>query len=136
MTIKARFAVTLGPLRDGVVWSTTYTATRAQLIESGLVTRTQFPRLTKARSSSNGGHPEAGRWYLWQEQPLDDVWSVTYYSEGIFEDLDLDELRQLQRHLLNDLQITPETIGTIVQQWRRQLSDRNPKPAIGRAGAA
>ncbi|MGD9602232.1 MAG: hypothetical protein AB7O21_09975 [Gammaproteobacteria bacterium] len=133
MTIKARFAVTLGPSREGVVWSTTYTGTRTQLIGSGIVTQQQFPRHTKARSSSNGGHPEAGRWYLWQEQPLDDIWSVTYYTEGIFEDLDLDELRQLQRHLLNDLQITPETIGTIVQQWRRRLNDSNEHPTAGKA---
>lgn len=133
MTIKARFAVTLGPSREGVVWSTTYTGTRAQLINSGIVTAEQFPRHTKARSSSNGGHPESGRWYLWQEQPVDDVWSVTYYTDGIFEDLDIDELRQLQRHLLNDLQITPETIGTIVQQWRRRLADRNEHPAAGKA---
>ena len=136
MNIKARFAVTLGPSREGVVWSTTYTGARAQLISAGIVTPAQFPRLTKARSSSNGGHPQAGRWYLWQERPIDDVWSVTYYTDGIFEDLDLDELRQLQRHLLNDLQITPETIGNIVQQWRRRLLDNNEHPAAGRAGAS
>ena len=135
MTIKARFAVTLGPSREGVVWSTTYTGTRAQLLRCGIVTKPQFPRVTKARSSSNGGHPEAGRWYLWQEQPLDDIWSVTYYTDGIFEDLDLDELRQLQRHLLNDLQITPETIGNIVQQWRRRLAD-SAHPTAGRADAS
>lgn len=136
MTIKARFAVTLGPTRDGVIWSTTYTGTRRQLLRAGITTRSQFPRHTKAKSSSNGGHPEAGRWYLWQEQPVDDIWSVTYYAEGIFEDLDLDELRQLQRHLLNDLQITPETIGNIVQQWRRRLSDRKARPTTGRADAS
>ncbi len=123
MTIKARFAVTLGPSREGVVWSTTYTGVRQRLIETGIVTPQQFPRHTKARSSSNGAHPESGRWYLWQEHPVDDVWSVTYYTDGIFDDLDLDELRQLQRHLLNDLQITPETIGTIVQHWRRRIAD-------------
>jgi hypothetical protein len=133
MPIKARFAVCLAPTRDGVVWSTTYTGTRRQLLASGITTASQFPRHTKARSSSNGAHPQSGRWYLWQEQPVDDIWSVTYYAEGIFEDLDLDELRQLQRHLLNDLQITPETIGNIVQQWRRRLSDQNEKPTTGRA---
>jgi hypothetical protein len=136
MNIKARFAVTLGPSREGIVWSTTFTGTRENLVASGIVTLQQFPQHTKARSSSNGGHPESGRWYLWQEQPLDDIWSVTYYTDGIFEDLDLDELRQLQRHLLNDLQITPETIGTIVQHWRRRLNESSAHPAAGRAGAA
>lgn len=135
MTIKARFAVSLGPSRDGVVWSTTYTGTRRQLLASGITTASQFPRHTKARSSSNGAHPESGCWYLWQEQPSDDTWSVTYYAEGIFEDLDLDELRQLQRHLLNDLQITPETIGKLVRQWRSQISDPNERPTTGRAAS-
>jgi hypothetical protein len=135
MTIQARFAVTLCPARDGVVWSTTYTGTREQLLATGIVTTSQFPRQTKACSSSNGGHPQAGRWYLWQEQPVDDVWSVTYYAEGIFEDLSSHELRQLQRHLLNDLQITPETIGHLVQRWRRHLSD-NARPTTGRADAS
>jgi len=135
MTINVRFAVTLGPSRDGVVWSTTYTGTRELLLQSAIVTSQQFPRHTKARSSSNGGHPQAGRWYLWQEQPLEDIWSITYYADGLFEDLDLDELRQLQRHLLNDLQITPETIGLIMRHWRQRITERNESPA-GRADAS
>ncbi len=136
MTINVRFAVTLGPARDGVVWSTTYTGIREQLLQAGIVTPHQFPRHTKARSSSNGGHPQAGRWYLWQEHPQNDSWSVTYYAEGLFEDLDLDELRQLQRHLLSDLQITPETIGVMMRHWRDRLIERNESPTAGRADAS
>lgn len=117
MHIRARFAVTLTPSREGVLWSTTYTGRREALIDAGLLTRAQLPALGKARSSSNGGHPEAGRWYLWLEQPADDIWSVTYYAEALFAALDRIELRQLQRHLLNDLQITPETIGEMVRLW-------------------
>lgn len=118
MPIAARFAVILSPARDGVIWSTTYTAPRAQLLNAGLASHSQFPQHAKARSSSNGAHPESGRWYLWQERPTGDIWSITYYADGLIEDLDVEELRQLQRHLLNDLQITPETIGAIVLRWR------------------
>ncbi len=105
------------------------------LVAAGLATPAQFPALAKARSSSNGAHPESGRWYLWQEQPLGDVWSITYYTEELCDELDIDELRQLQRHLLNDLQITPETIGAIVRRWRERLIEGNERPAAGHAGA-
>ena len=43
---------------------------------------------------------------------------ITYYTDGFIGELDHDGLRQLQRHLLHDLQITPETIGAIVLAWR------------------
>ena len=118
MPITACFAVTLEPARRGVVWSTTYRGAREALTRTGLVTRDQFPETGKARSSSNGGHPEAGRWYVWQEQPQEDIWSITYYSEELFPGLSLSELRQLQRHLLNEFQITPESIGDMVLIWR------------------
>jgi hypothetical protein len=104
MPIAARFAVTLAPARRAVVWSTTYTGSRESLREAGLVTREQFPESTKARSSSNGGHPQAGRWYVWQEK------------------------RQLQRHLLNEFQITPETIGDMVTLWRAGGRERAAQP--------
>ena len=133
MKIQARFAVTLAPARDGVVWSTTYTGKRTQLLQAGIATVSQFPQLSKARSSSNGGHPESGRWYLWQELPQEDVWSITYYADGLFEDLDAHELRRLQRHLLNNLQITPETIGSLVQRWRGSDARKKAHPASGPA---
>lgn len=135
MSIAARFAVVLTPTREQVVWSTTYTGRRAALLAAGLATSAQFPRVAKACSSCNGAHPQSGRWYLWQEHPLDDVWSITYYADGLFADFDHDELRLLQRHLLNELQITPETIGAIVRRWRQPLIDRNERPAAGHAGA-
>ncbi len=135
MHISARFSVTLERARHGVVWSTTYTGTRSALVNAGLATPGQFPAGTKARSSSNGGHPEAGRWYLWQEQPVEDVWSVTYYTESLFADLDGRELRQLQRHLLNDLQITPESIGDLIKLWRTQAASKPSQRAAGAADA-
>ena len=128
MPINARFAVTLAPARRAVVWSTTYTASRETLREAGLVTRAQFPESTKARSSSNGGHPQAGRWYVWQEKPQEDIWSVTYYNEELFPALSLHELRQLRRHLLNEFQITPETIGDMVTLWRARWRERAAQP--------
>ena len=128
MPINARFAVTLAPARRAVVWSTTYTASRETLREAGLVTRAQFPESTKARSSSNGGHPQAGRWYVWQEKPQEDIWSVTYYNEELFPALSLHELRQLQRHLLNEFQITPETIGDMITLWRARSRERAAQP--------
>lgn len=136
MHISARFSLTLERARRGVVWSTTYTGTRSALVNAGLATPSQFPVGTKARSSSNGGHPEAGRWYLWQEQPIEDVWSVTYYTEALFPDLDMQELRQLQRHLLNDLQITPESIGDMIKLWRENAEPDASRRAAGAAGAA
>lgn len=136
MHISARFSLTLERARRGVLWSTTYTGTREALVNAGLATPGQFPVGTKARSSSNGGHPEAGRWYLWQEQPVEDVWSVTYYTDSLFGELDGQELRQLQRHLLNDLQITPESIGDLVKLWRAGMTPAASQRAAGAAGAA
>lgn len=118
MPIAARFAVSPARFGEGIIWSTTYTGRRAELIGAGLASHSQFPVTTKARSSANGAHPESGRWYLWQEQPNADVWTITYYTDGFIGELDHDGLRQLQRHLLHDLQITPETIGAIVLAWR------------------
>lgn len=125
MSIAARFAVSPARFGDGIVWSTTYTGRRADLLAAGVASLVQFPITTKARSSANGAHPESGRWYLWQEQPNEDVWSVTYYSDGFIGELDQDSLRQLQRHLLHDLQITPETIGAIVLAWRSCATKQN-----------
>ncbi|MBI4695002.1 MAG: hypothetical protein HY749_13355 [Gammaproteobacteria bacterium] len=131
MSIATRFAVVQAPSREGVLWSTTYTARRDELVNAGLVTRAQFPRLAKARSSSNGAHPESGLWYLWLEHPTEDRWSITYYSGGFIAELTQEEMRQLQRHLLNDLQITPETVGAAVLAWRArmQAGERPATPA-------
>ena len=131
MSIATRFAVVQAPSREGVLWSTTYTGTREALISAGIVTRSQFPRLAKARSSSNGAHPESGLWYLWLEHPVDDRWSITYYSGGFIAELTQEEMRCLQRHLLNDLQITPETVGAAVLAWRarRAAGERPATPA-------
>jgi hypothetical protein len=126
MPIAARFAVSAAPTGEGIVWSTTYSACRRQLVDAGLASPDQFPRGGKARSSANGGHPEAGRWYLWQERPDGDVWSITYYSAGFIGEIDADGLRRLQRHLLHELQITPETIGAIVLAWRSHAARQNP----------
>ncbi len=134
--INTRFAIAAAPTEGELVWSTTYTATRECLIDAGLATPTQFPEAAKARSSSNGAHPESGRWYLWQEKPLGDVWSITYYAAGFVAELSLNELRQLQRFLLNDRQITPETIGTLVSQWRDRVDNYGGNSTAGRAGAA
>lgn len=117
--ITTRFSVAPARFGEGLLWSTTYTGTREALIKACIVVSSQFPQLTKARSSANGAHPESGRWYLWQENPLDDVWSITYYSAGFVAELDKDELQRLQRYLLFELQITPETIGAIVIEWRK-----------------
>lgn len=135
MPITTRFGVIPAPAGSGVIWSTTYTGARAQLLKAGLATATQFPQQAKARSSSNGAHPESGRWYLWQEQPTSDIWSITYYTPGFVDELDIDELRRLQRHLLNDLQIRPETIGAIVLQWRQKAAEKNDDPTSGHAGS-
>jgi len=126
MPIAARFAVSPARFGEGIVWSTTYTGRRAELVGAGVASHSQFPTTSKARSSANGAHPESGRWYLWQEQPNEDIWSVTYYTDGFIGELDQDELRQLQRHLLHDLQITPETIGAIVLAWRHHAAKQNP----------
>ncbi len=125
-TIQTRFAVTLARFGGELVWSTTYTGTRAALIKACLASKAQFPTLTKARSSANGAHQESGRWYLWQENPLDDVWSITYYSAGFLDELDKEQLLALQRHLLQVLQITPETIGAIVLEWRKHADREHP----------
>ena len=126
MPIAARFAVSASPAGEGIVWSTTYTGPRGQLIGAGLASPAQFPAAARARSSANGGHPEVGRWYLWQEKPDRDVWSITYYTAGFIGEIDADGLRRLQRHLLHDLQITPETIGAIVLAWRSRAAQQNP----------
>ena len=131
MSIATRFAVVQAPNREGVLWSTTYTGAREDLIAAGLATRAQFPQLAKARSSSNGAHPESGLWYLWLERPSADCWSITYYGGGFIAELTRDEMRCLQRHLLNDLQITPETVGAAVLAWRarRTAGERPATPA-------
>lgn len=126
MSIAARFAVSPARFGDGIVWSTTYTGRRAALVAAGLASHAQFPAAAKARSSANGAHPESGRWYLWQERPNEDIWSITYYSDGFVRELDRDELRRLQRHLLHDLQITPETVGAIVLAWHHYVTQQNP----------
>jgi hypothetical protein len=117
--ITTRFSVSQARFGEGLVWTTTYTGTREALINACLVVSSQFPQLTKARSSANGAHQESGRWYLWLENPLDDLWSITYYCGGFVAELDKDGLQRLQRHLLFDLQITPDTIGAILIEWRK-----------------
>ena len=126
MRISTRFTVSPARYSEGLLWATTYTGSRPALVQAGLVVDAQFPVGTKARSSSNGAHPESGRWYLWQESPLDDRWSITYYCDGFVGELDKDELLQLQRHLLHELQITPETIGAIVVEWRKRATRQHP----------
>ena len=126
MRITTRFTVSPARYSEGLLWATTYTGSRQALLASGLATAAQFPVGTKARSSANGAHPESGRWYLWQESPLDERWSITYYSDGFVGELDADGLRQLQRHLLHELQITPETIGAIVLEWRKHAARQHP----------
>ncbi len=128
MPIAARFAVSPARFGDGIVWSTTYSGRRAELVAAGVASHSQFPTTSKARSSANGAHPESGRWYLWQEQPNEDIWSITYYTDGFIGELDQDGLRQLQRHLLHDLQITPETIGAIAVHGRVGLRGRPTAP--------
>ena len=117
--ITTRFSVSQARFGEGLVWTTTYTGTREALINACLVVSSQFPQLTKARSSANGAHQESGRWYLWLENPLDDLWSITYYGGGFVAVLDKDGLQRRQRHLLFDLQITPDTIGAILIEWRK-----------------
>jgi hypothetical protein len=126
MPIAARFAVSGARYGADIVWSTTYTGRRDQLLAAGLASHAQFPRGAKATSSANGAHPESGRWYLWQEQPNADVWSITYYTKGFVGEINADGLRRLQRHLLHDLQITPETIGAIALAWRSHAAQQNP----------
>jgi len=124
--ITTRFAVSMARFSNGLLWSTTYTGTRAALVNACIVVNEQFPILTKARSSANGAHPESGRWYLWLENPLDDEWSITYYGEGFIGELNKEELQSLQRYLLLEMQITPETIGAIVIEWRKHADRQHP----------
>lgn len=126
MSIQARFSVSPARFSEGLIWATTYSGTRPALLAAGVVVKDQFPVTSKAKSSANGGPAEAGRWYLWQEDPLHDSWSITYYSEGFVRELDQEALHQLQRHLLHELQITPETIGAILMEWRQHATRQHP----------
>ncbi len=126
MSIQARFSVSAARFGEGLIWATTYSGMRPALLAAGILVNDQFPTATKAKSSANGSHPEAGRWYLWQEDPLHDIWSITYYSAGFVAELGQDALHRLQRHLLHDLQITPETIGAILMEWRKHATRQHP----------
>ncbi|MCP5145474.1 MAG: hypothetical protein H6978_11750 [Gammaproteobacteria bacterium] len=114
--VRTRFAVVPAPSMEGVIWSTTYTATRTRLVNAGLATPSQFPKAAKARSSSNGAHPESGRWYLWQEDPQTDTWAVTYYGSFLPE-LSTSELYQLAAYLRRQDTLARDTIDTIIVRW-------------------